>query len=462
MTSRSGGVWLVLHYILAEVGSGARRPDDLASLPVGLWQYYAQFWRSWQQDHADAWGEVDLPFLVALTATQEQVSVEFLCALAGITSPAGIDRAFDLVGDPWRPFLEIEEGADEERYRPFHNSLREFVAGDVDLDTLGSAERSFVRRLAQAHMQMHRSIADRYLLAWGGLDVGLPELRDGDGASLDGGYGLRQLVSHLIGAGAGEVLTRLLTLEWQRSAPITSTMNTWYEVHRRLRAFGAYARDIDRAWRHIQATPTGESIGLEILFALLTVSANSLAGNVPADLLVLLLESNQMPDRELLELAREIPDPTARAEALTTLVPHLHEELRSEALRDALASAVTTKVCAPEHMFASPRNPIRTRGELSGVSVMVKRHHVGDRRLTGRPEAGFGSRSPLFWWVVPGRLRRPGEPAVPSGVASRPASSPDACALPQGPWDRGHWRCASEGRRAALWSARRGWDGRSC
>ena len=62
LVERAKGVWLVLRYVLADIRTGARRPDDLESLPVGLWQYYAQFWRTWQQDHSDRWADADLPY----------------------------------------------------------------------------------------------------------------------------------------------------------------------------------------------------------------------------------------------------------------------------------------------------------------------------------------------------------------------------------------------------------------
>src|SRR5205085_10246988 len=99
-----------------------------------------------------------------------------------------VDRAAELLGDPWRPFLQVTE-EEEERYTPFHDSLREFVAGDVDLENLASAERGFVRRLAEAQRDAHGRIAQRYLSAWGGLDAGLPALRQ-EAVAMDGGYGV--------------------------------------------------------------------------------------------------------------------------------------------------------------------------------------------------------------------------------------------------------------------------------
>ena len=75
MASWSRGMWLVLRYALAELRSGMRAPDDLSTLPVGLWQYYAGFWTDWQRTHSEHWSSRDLPLLATLTAVQEPVAL---------------------------------------------------------------------------------------------------------------------------------------------------------------------------------------------------------------------------------------------------------------------------------------------------------------------------------------------------------------------------------------------------
>jgi hypothetical protein len=342
----SGGVWLVLRYVLAELRSGTRRPDDLAWLPVGLWQYYAQFWRQWQRAHEDKWSAVDLPLLVTLTAVQEPVPFELLCELSGCLDT---DRAAGLIGDAWRPFLQVQE-TPEERYTAFHDSLGEFFAGRVNTETLTSAERSFVRRMFAAQQAAHERIANRYLTAWGGLRDGLPGLR-GDAVTLDDGYGVRHLVSHLVHASADAVLHGLMELEWSRDDVVdlvdsSPAANAWYEVHRARRAFAGYALDVERAWAYAEQSPTRptasdgqRSIALELRYALVAASVNSVAGNVPADLLLLLIDHGLVTTEQGFDLARENTDPRTRAEALTTLAPWLTGEMRQEAVREALVSA---------------------------------------------------------------------------------------------------------------------------
>ncbi len=321
LVERTKGVWLVLRYVLADLRSGARGADDLESLPVGLWQYYAQFWRGWQHAQTDHWADVDLPLLVMLTTVQEPATVEFLCTLAGIADTA---RAYELLGDPWRPFLQVSEG-DAERFSPFHDSLGEFVAGEVDVESLASAERSLVRRLAEAQREAHARVAHRYLDAWGGLDAGLPALRE-DGTDIDGGYGFRHVVSHLARAGDDEALHRLMALEWD------GRTNAWFEAHRREHAYAAYAVDVRRAWAKARDG------ALAFRYALVATSVNSVAGNIPARLLRLLVERRLITPAGAVALAREMPDARARAEALTTLAGVVAAEAREDVLRDALAS----------------------------------------------------------------------------------------------------------------------------
>lgn len=340
----SNGIWLVLRYVLAELRSGVRTADNLEALPVGLWQYYARFWVEWQRGHEDRWADVDLPLLVTLAAIQEPLPLTLLVELSG-----GVDaqRAAVLVNDAWRPFLQVQEGP-EERYRVYHDSLVEFVAGQVDVETLAAAERSFVKRLADAHRTAHRRIGDRYLTAWGGISGALSGLR-GDAVLLDDGYGLRQLVVHLVLGCTDELVHQVMELEWPRSevleaADSSASANSWYEAHRTRRAFAGYALDVERAWSYAEqsgaAGPTApRGIALEFRYALMSASVKSVTGNVPGELVVLLMDDDLLTAAQALDLAGETPDPRLRAEAYAALLPMLPAEARDDAERAALSSA---------------------------------------------------------------------------------------------------------------------------
>jgi hypothetical protein len=96
------GVWVYLHYVIAETETGWRSPLKLDELPEGLWQYYARFWKQWQADHAAAWDELHLPLLSTLAAVEEGLGLDQLCAWAGVAANPGVSR---LLNTEWRPYL---------------------------------------------------------------------------------------------------------------------------------------------------------------------------------------------------------------------------------------------------------------------------------------------------------------------------------------------------------------------
>ncbi|WP_405771917.1 hypothetical protein OG539_43015 [Actinacidiphila glaucinigra] len=369
LVSWCGGVWLVLRYVLAELRSGTRSPDELSTLPIGLWHYYARFWRGWQQAHESTWTAVDLPLLVTITAAREPLTLDLLCAMSRCPDPS---RAADLVGDEWRPFLQITGEGAGEQYTAFHDSLSEFIAGQVDGTALTSAERFFVERLNSAQREAHQRIAERYLAAWGDLPHGLPRLR-GEAAALDGGYGLRHLVAHLVHASQDAVLHSLMALEWPRDDHAEEPANAWYEAHRTRREFAGYALDVQRAWGQAERAPTmPRSLALELRYAMIAASVDSVAGNVPSELLALLIEHEIITAPQALELTREMSDARVRAESLSVLLPKLHGNLRAEAISEALASVHLV----PDGYWRV--GELLRLAEVAGVEHMVDLRRIAD------------------------------------------------------------------------------------
>lgn len=212
LLEKSRGVWVYLHYVLSDIEEdhgaatqGQHRPLDLDALPNGLWRYYAHFWQAWKRDHADRWRRQDRTLLVTIGAAQEPVSLELLGTLSSLESDIAE------LPDRWHPFLAIDRGK-ETRYRLYHTSLADFVHGRVDQDDLLESERDFVEELARSTQQAHRRIGERLIDRWGGLEEGLPALRDADrlGDSLFNDYGLRHVIFHLFEGNADDLLTRAL------------------------------------------------------------------------------------------------------------------------------------------------------------------------------------------------------------------------------------------------------------
>lgn len=343
-----GGVWNYLYYLMADLEAGARAVTELDTLPTGLWQYYAQYWQSWQEEDLDQWRSVYQPLLSTISAARQNLPAKALAGLAGLDD---VDRVASILDESWRPFLQVDDSAEEFRYGILHPSLRDFMEGRVDLGSLTSAEHAIVHRMARATRAAHSRIADRYLDAWGGLESGLPGLREPRLAMLDGGYGLHHLAEHLIAADRADDLHRLLWIGWSSNtipeAPGGHVVNAWREAHETANTLSQYVNDVSRAWELAETTSrtavdkgeTPSSVTLELRYALLTASVNSMAANVPSALLLELMRSGRFPVEEAIAYARLTPDPLNRAQALLALGRSLPEPQRSRLLSEALGAA---------------------------------------------------------------------------------------------------------------------------
>ena len=343
----SGGVWIYLHYVVAEIESGKRDPANLDSLPGGLWQYYAQYWQRWQREHPQEWRNLHSPLLNTLAAAGEPLPPGQLATLAGLADVATVDL---LLSVEWRPFVHQVPDSDGFRYGIFHASFREFMEGQVETGSLRSAERAVAHQMAMATRAAHAAIADRYLTAWGGLET-LAGLRDPELSRMDDGYGLRHLAKHLVAARRDEDLHRLLWVGWTSEtvpeAPGGHVVNAWREAHERVAMLSEYLGDLQQAWllaeaaagADVQGQRVSPAIPLMLRYALLTASVNSLAANLPPNLLRELVQRDRLPLAEALAYARRGPDPLGRSEALLALGIDLEEPQRSETLLEALGAA---------------------------------------------------------------------------------------------------------------------------
>jgi len=150
------------------------------------------------------------------------------------------------------------------------------------------------------------------------------------------GYIHNYLSWHLEKAGQSQELHQLL----QASTP--QGRNAWYEACDRLGKLGNFVTDVARAWRlaeQMYEEKPSESIGLQCRYALIIASLNSLANNIPAELIAALVEKQIWTPEQGLAYAQQKQDPMNRAEALGKIAPHLPDTLLPQALEAALAIA---------------------------------------------------------------------------------------------------------------------------
>ncbi len=194
LKEQSAGNWMYLSFIVQEIQQGRRSPLDLEGLPLGLAGYYAEYWGRWRRE--EKWDHFYAPLLATLTALREAVSPERLRHLAGLDVEEYPLRR--LLKEEWAAFLF----ARDDHYRLYHASLHDFFSGAITV-SLTPADRPLVDEMAERTRQAHHRIAEIYRQEAKGDWMLL--------ATLDGGYGLRHLVTHLVAARTWDALFTLLT-----------------------------------------------------------------------------------------------------------------------------------------------------------------------------------------------------------------------------------------------------------
>ena len=172
----------------------------------------------------------------------------------------------------------------------------------------------------------------------------------------DDGYIYNQLIWHLEKAEKRGEIHQLLREETAEGG------NGWYSKCEKEGKTATFIKDVSRAWQLAEAdfvNNPSQAIGLQVRYGLITTSLNSLAGNMPPELIAELVKheiwtpaqglayvrQNQDDGKqaaglraislylppallpEALEVARSIGDKYYRVEALTGLAPHLPEVL---------------------------------------------------------------------------------------------------------------------------------------
>jgi hypothetical protein len=89
-------------------------------------------------------------------------------------------------------------------------------------------------RLEELHWLLAHNFVDR----WGGLDEGLPRLRDPDKLDAADRYGVATLIVHLLAASRPDVTNTVLAMEWPTTRGRAD--NTWHTVHEDLGQTSTY------------------------------------------------------------------------------------------------------------------------------------------------------------------------------------------------------------------------------
>lgn len=161
-------------------------------------------------------------------------------------------------------------------------------------------------------------------------------------------YELHHLPAHLARSDRAADLHRLLWLAWQKSGtrqspqaqPQQGEENAWYAAKAGGGDTAGYLDDVERAWQLVDGEDTldRQGVSLQVGYALIVTSLNSLVGRIPPLLLAASVDKGVLSPAQGLAYAQRVPDPTLRAQALLNLRPHLAGPLQEEALQGTLAA----------------------------------------------------------------------------------------------------------------------------
>ncbi len=355
LAEKSGGVWMYLHYLIRDIEAGRRAPLDLERLPSGLAGYYADYWTAWYKDRQGEvrvkWDELYAPLLTTLAVVQEPISLEQLTTWAGVAAPPR--QVQRLLHEQWAAFISQRQAEGQApHYQIYHASLRDFISGRVERDSLPPAGRYLVEELAEGTVAAHARIVETYRQAC-----------DGDWPRLAAQpYPRRYLVYHLAGAQENETLFKLVAQDdgWAKAR------------YREEGSYAGYQLDLEqaRAW----AERMGQ-VGFQLRCVLIESGLRSLAGNIEPKLIGRLVEAGMWSPVVALNHLIHLSD-QRQAETLRELSPLLPAEIQAEAL--AAARAIEDRSSRVTALSGLVRNlPKSDQGEILKEALMAVKE-IGD------------------------------------------------------------------------------------
>lgn len=150
----------------------------------------------------------------------------------------------------------------------------------------------------------------------------------------DDGYIHARLSWHLEKAGWVDEIHKLLREE-------ASGRNGWYEACDRLGQAAVFFADVALAWRLAEdlfEDAPSRAIALQCRYALIVSTLNSLSANSPPPSLATLLQKHVGVPKQGLDCALQSSKPETQASLLTEISDYLPQNLKEEALQEALAA----------------------------------------------------------------------------------------------------------------------------
>lgn len=132
MARKSDGNFMYLHYVLPQIEAGGYLADrDIAQLPAGLNEYYADQLERMKGTDDEAWFSWKQPVIIALARADGPRTVQEIADEANVGQRARVTAILR----EWRQFLDgapaSRNGSSVWAYRIFHASFKEFLLREV-------------------------------------------------------------------------------------------------------------------------------------------------------------------------------------------------------------------------------------------------------------------------------------------------------------------------------------------
>jgi len=365
LKDRSGGVWMYLFYVISEIAAGSRAPLDLATLPSGLAGYYTDYWGDWCEgrkgrgEGPHKWEGVYARLLATLAAAQVPISLHHLMAWSNVQATENeVER---LLRRNWRAFIVEREINDIPHFALYHASLRDFLTGQVDQQEATFEAEQLTNELSHRTHDAHCRIVEYYRQQCSGKWVKL----------VDDNYARDYLSLHLSMSGEDETLHQLVAMD-----------NAWAEVnYANDGTYASYLIDLHRAWQSAE-TNRHWNIGRQIRYALIESSIHSLAHNISADLLRLLVQTRIWSSARALAHIPQIPSQYIRGHSLSLLASLLPDSLMAEAV--SVARTLTDEYDLARALSGlAPHLPEPPMAEALSVARAITNEDARALALTG-------------------------------------------------------------------------------
>ena len=322
--------------------------------------------------------------LGTLACVTEPLNLDTLVALAGIAKTEQYQRELrTLITGRLRVFVRAVGEERNRNYTTLHDSVRDYFTGRRPIDPMTGDEQQ-LDELEVTARAIHRRIIDRYVTALYGTRDNFPDRPITHPAvlgTLDAGYGLRNLTAHLEALGEGDMLHQLLTTravlpDDQSTVPT----NIWLAAHEKHGAFTEYRADLARGHRLAARAVDRElldggkasTIGLEVRYALMAASIESIISNVTPELLRVLVAGRVWKPIAALGRIRAVGNYRTRVELIAALLRAQHEEEDHPCLTGEDASEAWNLIVPPASKRAVevagqllPRLPESDRGRIT-------------------------------------------------------------------------------------------------